>query len=70
MSLRKSSRRRNGSSVGGIAEAECAAEVDARAFEGGFGFDQLVDGSNGHAASERNILDTGMGQKFQSNISW
>jgi hypothetical protein len=39
--------------VGGTAEAERAAEMDTRAFESGFGFDEFVDGSNGHASSFR-----------------
>ena len=37
--------------VGGVAEAEGAAEMDAGAFEGGLGFDKPLDGSNGHGAS-------------------
>ena len=37
--------------VGGVAETERAAQMDAGAFEGGLGFDQTFDGSNGHAAS-------------------
>ena len=37
-----------GIEVGGVAEAERAAEMDARAFDGGFGFDEALDGSNGH----------------------
>jgi hypothetical protein len=33
---------------GCIAKAERAAEMDAGAFESGFRFDELLDGSNGH----------------------
>ena len=35
-----------GVEIGGVAEAERAAEVDAGAFHGGLGFDDFVDGSN------------------------
>ena len=45
-----------GVEVGGVAEAEGAAEVDAGAFEGGFGFDEAVDGSDGHG-----LLSVGRG---------
>ena len=37
-----------GIEVGGIAEAERAAQMHARAFESGLGLDQAFDGSNGH----------------------
>src|SRR5579872_4726808 len=33
---------------GGVAEAECAAQVHAGAFHGRFGFDKPLDGSYGH----------------------
>jgi hypothetical protein len=44
---------KKGVEVSSVAKAERAAEMDARAFEGGFGFDELVDGSNGHVSSFR-----------------
>ena len=34
--------------VGGVAEAERAAQVHARAFQGRLGLDQPLNGSNGH----------------------
>ena len=34
--------------IGCVAKTECAPEMNARAFQGGFGFDELLDGSNGH----------------------
>ena len=42
-----------GIEVGGVAEAEGAAEVDAGAFEGGLGFDESLYGSNGHDVLQR-----------------
>ena len=37
-----------GIEVGRVAEAEGAAQMDARAFERGLGLDEAFDGSNGH----------------------
>ena len=37
-----------GIEVGGVAEAERAAQMHAGAFEGGLGLDQAFDGSDGH----------------------
>jgi hypothetical protein len=34
--------------IGGVAEAECAAQMHSRAFERGLGLDEAFDGSNGH----------------------
>ena len=39
---------KKGIEVGGVAEAECSAEVHARAFDRRLGFDQPLNGSNGH----------------------
>jgi hypothetical protein len=61
--------------VGGVAEAERAAEVDTGTFEGGFGFDDLVDGSNGHVSSfcwlRTNVasLERGANRKSESRNS-
>ena len=43
--------------VGGVAETERAAQVHARAFEGRLGFDEPLNGSNGHVSflSDRNV---------------
>src|SRR5882724_8605193 len=34
--------------IGGVAEPESAPQMNARAFHGGFGFDDFLDGANGH----------------------
>src|SRR6267143_363892 len=45
--------------VRGVAEAERAAQVHARAFHRGLGFHESLYGSNGHSASSRESLPVG-----------